>query len=144
MSEEARKNILGVVTSCDTVQFCTFGLSKYPETRTIANMLNKNKKDIEDLTLYFLTNKYSHKAEQIKNNKNTCLYYFNPETRRAMTLFGDVEVISNQKEKEKFWMDEWKNFGYTGKEDETYCVIKFTPRIYKYYMGKTDERTGEI
>lgn len=144
MSEEIRKNILEVITSCDTVQFCTFGLTIYPETRTIANMLNKNKKDIEDLTLYFFTNKHSHKAEQIKNNKNICLYYFNQETRRAMTLFGDVEIITNQSEKEKFWMDEWINFGYTGKSDENYCVIKFAPKIYKYYIGKANEITGNL
>mgnify|MGYP004685615651 CR=1 FL=1 len=144
MLEEVRKNILEVVVSCDTVQFCTFGLSIYPETMTIANFLNKNKNDTKDLTLHFLTNKHSHKIEQVKNNKNICLYYFNQETRHAMTLFGDVEVILDQTEKQKFWMDDWKSFGYSGKDDKTCCIIQFTPKIYKYYINKSNEQTGEI
>lgn len=143
MSENVRKNILDVISGCDVAQFCTFGLVNYPETRTIANMLNKNKDNIEDLTLYFFTNKYSHKIEQIKNNNNVCLYYYNLKTRHSMTLFGNVKIIFDQNEKEKFWTDELFKFDYTGKSDESYCVIKFIPKIYKYYIGK-EEKTGKI
>ncbi len=143
MVESTKENILNVITSCDTVQFCTIGLNEYPETRTIANMINKNKKDINDLTLYFLTNKYSHKIEQVLKNNNVCLYYFNQHTRRAMTLFGEVDIIFDKEEKSKFWMDDWLTFGYNGKDDESYCIIKFLPKTYKYYIGK-NEMNGNI
>jgi len=144
MSEEVKQNISNIIANCDTVQFCSFGLSKYPETRIVANMLNRDKKKLQDLTLYFFTNRNSHKIAQIKNNNNVCLYYFDPITRHAITLFGYTEIILDQTKKEKFWMDDWVNFGYKGKEDTDYCVIKFTPQEYKYYVSATDERTGTI
>ena len=141
--EEIRKNILNVVTTCETAQLCTFALSKYPETRTVANMINRNKNNIMDLTLFFMTDINSNKIAQIKQNNNICIYYFNPETHHAMTLFGIAEIIDSQEEKSKFWNDSWKNFGYTGKDDKNYCVIKFIPKIYKFYIGK-EQKSGEL
>ena len=114
--EDIKKNILNVITTCETAQFCTFTLNAYPETRMLANMINKDKNNINDFTLFFITNINSHKVSQIKNNNNVCIYYFNPETRHSMTLFGIAEIIVSQEEKSKFWNDSWKNFGYSGKD----------------------------
>lgn len=145
MLNEIKNNVVGVVGSCDTVQFCTFQEDgSYPETRTIANAINKGKTDINDMTLYFMTNKNSHKAQQIKSDSNVCLYYFNPETRRSVSLFGTAELILEQNEKVDFWRDEWVGFGYCGKDDQNYCIIKFTPKIYKYFINKTEEITGKF
>lgn len=141
--EEIRKNILNVVTTCETAQFCTFALNTYPETRTLANMMNKDKNNIMDLTLFFMTNINSNKIAQIKQNNKVSTYYFNPETHHTMTLFGLAEIIVSQEEKSKFWNDSWKNFGYTGKDDKNYCIIKFMPKIYKFYIGK-EQKSGEL
>lgn len=144
--EEIKNNIVDVITTCDTAQFCTFASDKlYPETRIVANMINKNNKNIniENLILHFMTNKNSNKIQQIKNNNNVCIYYFNQETRKAMTLFGSIEIIESMNEKSKFWNDSWKNFGYIGKYDENYCVIKFTPKFYKFFIKK-EEKYGKL
>ncbi len=141
--EDIKKNILNVITTCETAQFCTFTLNAYPETRMLANVINKNKNDINDLTLFFMTNINSNKISQIKNNNNVCIYYFNPETRHSMTLFGIAEIIVSQEEKSKFWNDSWKNFGYSGKDDKNYCIIKFTPKQYKFYISDK-EKSGNL
>ena len=97
----------------------------------------------EDFILYFLTNLKSHKLAQVLKNNNVCLYYFNQISRRAMRLFGEVEIIDSMNEKVKFWDEKWVDYGYEGKYDPDYCIIKFLPSIYKYYIGK-DEIYGSF
>ena len=142
MLDEVRNNILNVITSCDTLQFATFGGANYPETRTIANMLNRKIENLDNL--FFVTTTTSHKANQIRKNNNVCLYYFNPITRHTMTLFGIAEIIEDTNEKSKFWMDDFKNYGYKDEKDKNYCIIKFIPKKYKYYMSAMDERNGNL
>lgn len=143
IDSEIKNNLLSVIKSCDTVQFCSFGLNSYPETRTIANKINKESKSNE-LELYFITNINSHKIEQIRKNNNICLYYFNQDTRKALTLFGIATEVIDKKTKDTFWNDTWKMYGFQNKDDKNYTVIKVTPKIYKYYVGQMNEKTGNI
>ena len=136
MENNFKNNVLDVVNSCDTVQFCTLGLDKYPETRTLANIFNKDKKDLNEL--YFMTNIHSNKIKQILKNNNVSLYYLNLNTRKSITLFGNTEIIFDNNEKSKFWVNDMLKFGYTGKNDENYCIIKFKPISYKYYINSKE------
>lgn len=144
MTESIRQNLLDIIKSCDTVQFCTMTLDSYPETRTIINMANKEKKDIKNMNLYFFTRISSNKSKQVQNNKNTSLYYFNPNTRRAITLFGESKILTDKKTKSSFWSDELKKFGYSSIDDESYCIIEFTPKAYKFFLNGTDEQRGNV
>lgn len=140
MDKETRKSLIDIVRSCDTVQFCTFSLKDYPETRTIINWMNREN---NCLHLHFITYKTAHKLEQVKKNNHVCLYYFNPTTRMAMRLFGRIEEIFDREKKDKFWQDDMKQFGYKDKDDERYRLMEFTPKIYKYYANNI-EYTGDI
>lgn len=142
MTEDIKNNIISVIKNCEIVQFCTFKENDYPETRIIINMLNLDIKNIEQL--HFITNKNSHKIKQISKNKNVCLYYFNPENRHAITLFGEAVQVENEKEKQSFWNDAFKKFGYASKDDENFCVIRFEPKLYKLYTERLEEHTGNI
>lgn len=75
----------------------------------------------------------SNKSKQVQHNKNTSLYYFNPNTRRAITLFGESKILTDKETKSLFWFDELKNFGYSSIDDESYCIIEFAPKIYKFF-----------
>lgn len=136
---EIKENIIKIINSCNEVQFCTNGLNDYPETRYVANFLNK---DIENFPLHFITHHSSHKIEQITANSYTCLYYFNPETRMAITLFGFAKELADYDTKEKFWKDQWKNYGFKDKNDKDYVIIEFIPKIYKFYTKNSEEHTG--
>jgi general stress protein 26 len=121
------------------VTLCTVTPSGYPEARSVLNTLNSAN---ESLILHFFTGNSSHKAEQLKKNKLCCLYYFNEADHVSMRLFGIVAPYSGEN-KAQFWRDDWKNFGYSGADDQNWLVGEFTPRSYKYYdRGK--ECTGEI
>ena len=126
------KSIIDIIKSCDDLQLCTFGLDAHPETRTIMNGMNKC---IESIDLHFLTMKSSPKFQQLENNNNCCLYYFNPTTRYAVRLFGKLESVDNQKEKNKYWQDKYSNFGFSGATDPNFALLHFIPELYKFYIG---------
>lgn len=138
------EGLVSVIKSCDTVQFATHGDNLYPETRTIANFLNKDRNITKELILFFLTNRNTHKIQQIRKDDNVSLYYFNPETRKAITLFGIVEEIKNPDIRKSFWQDGWKKFGYDDINDPNYVVMKFIAKKYKYYTNGTTEHNGDI
>jgi len=136
---DIKENIIKIINSCDEVQFCTHGLNNYPETRFIANYLNK---DIKDFPLHFITHHSSHKIEQITANSYSCLYYFNFKTRMAVTLFGISKEFKDIDTKNKFWNDDWKRYGFKDKNDEDYTIIEFTPKMYKFYINGSNEQKG--
>ncbi len=140
MSSNVVKSILDIVRACPDVQFVTNGLGAYPETRHLMNALNA---DATDLNLYFITTVGTPKYEQLLENPHVCLYYFNPENRHAVRLFGVIEFVVDADVRRKFWRDEYKEFGYTGADDKKMVLMRFVPDEYKFYIG--DElKTGKI
>lgn len=130
-----KQSLIDIVKSCDNVILTTYGLNDFPDTRIIMNALNKN---ATDLNLYFITSNKSHKYEQIQQNQNVCLYYFNPETRMAIRLFGEIVMHNDEINRQKYWNDNWKMYGYTDAFDPNYSVLEFKPNSYKFYAGPTE------
>lgn len=129
---ETTKSIIDIIKACDSVQLCTNRLDGYPETRHVMNGMNQN---IEAIDLRFVTIKDSPKYLQLQKNNNCCLYYFNPETRHAVRLFGQMENVTDINEKEKYWQDKYADFGFTGFDDPNFALLKFIPKMYKFYIG---------
>ena len=134
------KSIIEIIKSCEDVQLCTNRSDGYPETRHVMNGMNQN---IETIDLRFLTIKDSPKYLQLQKNNNCCLYYFNPDNRHAVRLFGQMENIDDQNEKNKYWKDKYSRFGFTGPEDSNFALLHFIPQVYKFYIGE-DMYTGNI
>lgn len=132
MTAENIQTAIQIVQACETVQMATFALNNYPETRHLLNALNRN---TEDLNLHFITNDQSPKYEQLGRNPNVCLYYFNPENRHTVRLFGQIKIITDIDLKEKFWLDDFTSFGYSGFDDPHFALLRFVPQEYKFYVG---------
>lgn len=139
--QEIKNNILEIIRSCDTLLFSTFALNNYPETRYMANIFNR---EIKDFPIYLVSRHSSNKVKQLNNNSNTCIYYFNQTTRKAITLFGQSEELYNQEIKTKFWLDYLKNYGFKDDKDEDYTIIKFSPKKYKYFLSTFEEKSGNF
>lgn len=140
MNKDIEKSILDIVHACADVQFVTNGIGAYPETRHLMNALNV---DAPDLNLYFITTVGTPKYEQLERDPRVCLYYFNPNNRHAVRLFGVIDFVVDADLRRKFWRDEYKDFGYTGADDKRMVLMHFAPDEYKFYIG--DElKTGKI
>ena len=137
MKIEEIKAALDVVRACDNVLLATKRRDGYPEIRHMANMLNR---DAREMTLYFITTNYSPKVLQIACLDKCCLYYYDAETHHALRLFGVMETLDDAETRHKYWHDDFKKFGYSGPDDENFVILKFVCDEYKYYVGNEMKR----
>lgn len=145
MKEENKKYIKSVIKNAGIASFSTINLDKTPETRALCNAANSNNNNIDDnFILYFSTGNYSPKVQQILKNKNTSVYYY-LEDMSNLDLFGEAEIVSDKNVKDSIWQESWKDyFPNGGKNDPTYCVIKFVPKKFKYYNKEFKKIEGDI
>ncbi|MDR2413119.1 MAG: pyridoxamine 5'-phosphate oxidase family protein [Rickettsiales bacterium] len=139
MNDEIKKSMTDIIKSCDSLHLCTINLDGYPETRHVMNDMNK---ETSGFDLHFLTNIKSPKYRQILKNPRCCLYYFNPENRHAIRLFGTIIIVGDQDQKKKYWRDKYESFGYSGANDENYALLQFVPEAYKFYAGNELQTGG--
>ncbi len=134
------ESIINVVKSCDDTVLSTNRLDGFPEARTIMNALNA---ETVNLNLHFITDRDSPKMAQLNRDAKCCLYYFNSETRYAVRLFGEMRVVDDMGEKQKYWRDSYREFGYIGADDANLTLLEFVPKSYKFYVGD-EMKTGLV
>lgn len=132
-------SIIDIIKSCDDVVLATFDKT-YPDVRHLTNAINR---DTTDLNLYFMTGRQTPKYNQLQQNPNCTLYYFNSTTRHAVRLYGKIEFVTDIKIRKKYWRDEYKNFGYSDSESNDFILMQFIPKSYKFYIGN-ELKTGNI
>ncbi|WP_231962812.1 pyridoxamine 5'-phosphate oxidase family protein [Polaribacter sp. KT25b] len=115
--KEIAKEIMISAKNCALITVDSLGVA---HARTMDPFLPE-----EDFTVWLGTNSKSLKVRQIKQNKLVTLYYFDAKNVSYVTLQGVAHIVNTQKEKEKFWKNEWENF-YKNKATD-YMLIKFIP-----------------
>lgn len=141
MLAQDKQLIIDVIKSCPDLQLCTMCFVEgFPDTRHMSNALNRG---LTELELYYMTNKKSYKVEQIIQTPKVCVYYYNPETRHAIRLFGTMIIQENMFIKKKYWNSEFSAYGYTGSDDPNFILLHFVPQFYKFYIG-LEQKNGRI
>ena len=92
---------------------------------------------IDGNDIYFSTYTSSNKVKQFSKNSKSCLYFYEKSKPRwqGVMLKGNMEVLTDQKTKDKFWKDSDKMFFRKGKTDPNYCVLKFTGSEAQYFIS---------
>lgn len=140
MREENKKYIKSVIKTAGLGQFLTINIANMPEARAMCNEANINNSKMDDnFILYFATANESPKIEQLSKNKNASVYYY-LDNMDNLLLFGKAEIITDKNITATVWQKSWEeHFCNGGKNDPTYCVIKFTPNAFKYYAVENGE-----
>lgn len=150
--KELIKSAKTLIECCDFVYMSAYN-KKYEsaETRAMANIRSKNYHPSnlelfteEDLSNFIITAMSSEKINQIKDNKNISLYYYCPDLKKSLTLFGTTEIIYDDETKKKLWTDEFSHYFKLGHEDPEYAVIKFIPKVAKYYVDESTKIIIEL
>lgn len=81
----------------------------------------------DDFTVWYSTHGSSDKISEIKNNPKTCVVMSNYKIMTDIRFHGVVEIVIDQKTKDRLWQDEWARYYPKGKADPNYVVLKFTP-----------------
>jgi general stress protein 26 len=85
--------------------------------------------------IFFTTNTSSMRVKQYIANPKACVYFYDKRFFRGVMLKGTMEVLQDQKSKERIWRDGDKMYYPKGVTDSDYCVLKFTAQNGRYYSN---------
>jgi len=76
-----------------------------------------------------------NKAKRIANCNRASVCFGTAE--HCVNLVGEIEVIISDDVKHDMWFDGLK-MHFTGPDDPNYCVLRFTTKRYKFFIGYED------
>ena len=112
-----RENAKLIINTSKTCVLSTIGDDGSPSSRVMDPYIPKN-----DFIVYLVTNPYSRKVNEIKNDPRVALTFKN--VNGYVTINGLVSIVNNLIEKKNFWKDDWTPY-YESKEDA--LILKVTP-----------------
>ena len=82
---------------------------------------------IDGNDIYFATYTSSNKVKHYRNNSKASIYFFEKgKNFQGAMIKGNMEVLTDQETKNKFWMPFYNRFYKKGVTDPEYCILKFT------------------
>jgi len=91
-------------------------------------------------TFYFASNYSAMRTEQLKQNKNACLYFNGGLIYRGLMLEGTMEILNDREVKVLVWNNKFKGaYKNGGIDDPDFCVLKFTAKTGRYYFYYSTE-----
>jgi len=122
-----KANIL--VNSSDTAYMAVIDENNYPSASTISSI-----KTDGIFEAYFSTGIDANKAKRIlKNNKVSLCYNIEGDN---VTLVGEAQILTDKDIKHALWQDWFINHFPLGKDDPTYCIIKFTTKRVSLWIDR--------
>ncbi|OIJ13570.1 hypothetical protein BKP37_09795 [Anaerobacillus alkalilacustris] len=89
--------------------------------------------------LYSVTNKETHKVEEIEKNPNVnVLLGFDEKNTQYIELQGKASIIEDKEIKKKCW-DEQLTPWLEGPDDPEYCLLKITPEHIELIQGNHEK-----
>lgn len=83
---------------------------------------------------WFCSNTSSKRAQHIRQNPNTCLYFY--EGFDGVMLTGTAELSYDDEMRKLFWDDAMYYHYPAGVQDPDYLLIKFTATSGNFYSAK--------
>jgi len=110
------------------------GEDGYPLVKAVVPAKHRDSLD----EIYFCTNTSSKFAQAVMKNPKASVYFYRkiPLLWQGCMLTGNMEIVTDIKVKERFWIDMFKG-AYTEKAptDPDFCVLKFTPIASRFYSN---------
>jgi general stress protein 26 len=121
-----------IIKTEKTCTFITVDENSNPQARILATFPTEG-----DWKMWFGTSTNSRKAEQIKKNPNTMVFYFEPQGNSYVSFAGKARLVNDAELKNKYWKESWKV--YYPNPEKDYILIEFKPDrmeicSYKYKL----------
>jgi general stress protein 26 len=117
---------------------CEFGLLGNKDEQGNPQIKAMIKAKNEDLKIFwFCSNTSSKRADQIKKDGNTCLYFY--DNYEGVMLRGVAKVSYDDDIRKSFWQDDMFIFYPLGHLDPDFALIKFTAMSGNYYKDLHNE-----
>ena len=120
-----------IIKTCDAVYLGVIDENGYPSVSTVSVIQPEN-----IFEAYFSTNIGSNKEKRLSKNNRASVCYRSGGNN--ITLVGEVEILTDQETKSRYWID-WFIGHYSGGEtDPNYLIIKFTTKRVSLWVDNED------
>lgn len=92
----------------------------------------------DDLQIYTVTNRKTHKVEEIQSNPNVhVLLGFQKEGNEYVELEGVASIVEDPALKQKYWSDQLKPW-LDGPDDPELCLLEINPEHIELVQGNSE------
>jgi len=114
-------------------QICVLSLTDEAGFPTASVLTPSKAEGIHRLTL--CTGLDGNAAKRVANCNHASVCF--ATTEYCINLVGEVEIITAEDMKQEMWYD-GLSYHFTGPDDPSYCVLKFTTKRYKLFVDGED------
>ncbi len=97
--------------------------------------------DPDDQAIWFLSDKATHKEEEIRADPSACLTFADPEEDVYVSVTGSMEFVDDREKLAELWSAEAEDY-FEGPDDPDIVVLRFTPSVAGIWDG-SDWETPE-
>lgn len=87
----------------------------------------------EQGNIWFFTNEYSGKIDQVQHDPHVCLSYSNPSKNTYLSITGEAELINNWAKIKELYNPTIKAWFPKGLDDPQLALLKVTTRQAEYW-----------
>ncbi len=130
-----REGIIDFVSRQKTSIISSIGEDGYPATRALVQPVLVDGNDI-----YFATYVASRKVNHYRTNPKACVYFYEKGRNfQGAEIKGEMQVLTDQKTKDRFWKPFFTRFYRGGATDPNYCILKFTGFEAQWFSNQRTE-----
>ena len=136
-TQMTKEGIYEFIRRQKTSLLSSIGEDGYPATRALIQPVRIDGNDI-----YFATYTSSRKVAHYRADPKACVYFYEKGQRfSGVEIKGNMQVLTDQATKERFWKPFFNRFYKKGVTDPDYCILKFTGFEAQWF---TDQRTETV
>lgn len=136
-AQMTKEGIYEFIARQKTSLISSVGEDGYPATRALIQPVLIDGNDI-----YFANYTSSRKVAHYRKNSKACVYFYEKgRSFSGVEIKGNMEVLTDQPTKERFWKPFFTRFYKKGVTDPDYCILKFTGFEAQWF---TNQRTETV
>lgn len=89
--------------------------------------------------IWFFTNEFSGKVDQIEANPQVCLAYSDPGDSTYISVVGNAELVNNEEKMKELWNPILKAWFPQGLDDPKISLLKITPESAEYWDASSSK-----
>jgi general stress protein 26 len=109
-----------IIDSAGCRTLITVDENSKPQARTMSTFTPD-----ENFVIWLGTNPRSRKIQQIRNNPNVMVFYYDTKSWSYVSIAGQASIVNEPEKKSKYWKESWTQFYPDPEED--YTLIQVTP-----------------
>ncbi|PST83813.1 pyridoxamine 5'-phosphate oxidase [Pedobacter yulinensis] len=132
------KNIAILKEKAEAVRICMFTTLSKDEDELSSRPMATAKIE-ENGSIWFFTNEYSLKSEEISRENEVLLAYSNPSDNTYIAVKGKAELVDDDVRKAEYFNPFVKAWFPDGLEDPRLTLIKVTPSAAEYWDSSSSK-----